>query len=99
MDEGSQVRSAKAEPTDSVTWLRDEEAVPAWTRRGTSAPTSVGASNGWLAWRVMTTKPDHNGNRQRAILADPSWLHTQVSDGGRQSGRILRSEGHGYRSC
>jgi hypothetical protein len=46
------------------------------------------------ARRALTTKPDHNGTRCGPIPADASKAQLQVSDGNRQSGRILRSEGH-----
>jgi len=41
---------------------------------------------------LLTTKVDHNGTRREPIPADASMAQTQVSDGGRQSGRILQTE-------
>jgi hypothetical protein len=46
----------------------------------------------------MTTKADHNGIRQRPIPMDVLKVPAQVSDGARQSGRILQAGGQGFES-
>jgi hypothetical protein len=51
----------------------------------------IGTVRPWSACLQLTTNPDHNRNRHEPILADPSWLQTQVSDGIRQPARILQA--------
>jgi hypothetical protein len=46
----------------------------------------------------LTTNPDHNRIRHEPILADSLWLQAQVSDGIRQSARILQVGGQGFES-
>jgi hypothetical protein len=47
----------------------------------------------WSARPELTTKPDHNRVRHEPILADTPWPQAQVSDGIRQSARILQAGG------
>jgi hypothetical protein len=49
----------------------------------------------WSARPELTAKPDHNGIRHEPILADPMRAPAQVSDGIRQSARILQAGAQG----
>jgi hypothetical protein len=50
----------------------------------------------WL--NLRHSKPDYNGIRHEPILADPMEARAQVSDGIRQSARILQAGGRGFES-
>jgi hypothetical protein len=52
----------------------------------------------WSARPDLTTKPDHNRIRHEPILADTPWPQAEVSDGNRQSARILQAEGREFES-
>ena len=61
------------------------------------------ASSNPMIWcpaapRRLTTKPDHNKIRHEPIPADSAKAQAQVSDGIRQTARILQAGGRGFKS-
>jgi len=81
---------------DGVNLAMADRHGPAGLRHRPSPPLTLKRQScgRWSASPELTTKPDHNGIRQKPILADTPWPQSQASDGKRQSARILQAGGH-----